>query len=241
MSKGIIYLAPGQHQEVIDGITKLDYRVIVDSGLQVDGSFGTPFMKKVLFELKAVPRDLVSSIRASGRMSRQSIALGANDGPSFFFQVGYPEFAWQYDKVTGRRTLEMIDPEAKGHHRYTGLTYGEYQLRMLTMVMIGVLPMHIPSWDEVPETVCEFYKQFQQQSHTSHLLRPNFAGANIMESWPKPNAGALINHIFQGFESIGLKKADDLWKEFGTLRMFAMAGPEWYQKVPGIGKIGARS
>ena len=45
MTKGIIYLAPGQRYDVANDIRKRDYTVVVDSELGVDCKFGTPVMK----------------------------------------------------------------------------------------------------------------------------------------------------------------------------------------------------
>lgn len=243
MSKGVILLAPGQKPFIIEGIEKRGYTVLVDSKLDVDVSFGTPVMKKVLIELKEVPRDLVSSMRRDGRLSRQTIALGANDGPSILMMIGEPEFAWQYDQRTGVRSRMLIDPTQKGPHRFTGLSYGELKLRELTLAMVGIYPMYVPDWETVPEILCEFYEQFQKKEHNSHLMRPNFVGAGSMESWPKPNQGDLILHIFQGFAGMGLKKSQDAWKYYGDLRTFAAIGAlgeNMYMKIPGIGKTTAK-
>ena len=191
-------------------------------------------------EFKSVPRDLVSSLRQSARMSRQMIDLGSNDGPSVLFLIGQPKFEWRYDQTTGERLFMLIDPENHGPRRYTGLTYGELKLRELTLFMIGVWPCYVPSWEVMPETVCEFYHLFQQKEHRSHLVRPSFGGGNIMRSWPKPGKGDLILHIFQGFETVGLKKAEALWSNFEDFRTFAIAGEEYYRKIPGIGRETAR-
>lgn len=243
MSKGIIYLAPGQRQSVIDGIEKRGYTVRKDSELPVDVGIPTPEMQMVMIELKEVPGDLVSSMRHDGRLSRQSIALGANEGPSILMMVGTPQYEWRFDQRTGERENVMVNPEQRGPHRYTGLTYGEFQLRCLTLAQTGIWPMFVPDWGSVPETICEFYLQFQKKEHNSHLVRPAFVGAGSMTSWPKPNQGDLILHIFQGIAGMGQKKAKDAWKQFGDFRTFAAMGAlgeKQYMKIPGVGKDTAR-
>lgn len=240
MTKGVIFLAPGQHQEVIDGIKKRDFAVEIDSNLEVDASFGTPVARKVLFEFKEVPHDLAASIRQSGRMSRQNIALGVNEGPSFLMQIGYPVWAWEFDRVTGERHKMMIDPNEHGPHRYTGITYGEYQGRMLTLIMTGVMPITVPAWEDVAETLCGYYSEFQAKAHRSHLIRPNFAGSGIMTSWPKPRRGDLILHILQGLQGVGYQKAKDMWKHFGSIRMMLLADEKELSRISGIGKMTAR-
>lgn len=242
MTKGIIYLAPGQRYDVKNDIEKRDFHVVIDANLGVDCSFGTPVGKSVLWEFKHVPDDLVSSIRNSARMSRQAITLGANEGPSIFLMIGFPEFRWiTVTDRHGNRHAEyvLVDPNNKAHPS-TGVTFGELMDRMLTMAMIGIFPLFVPHWDVVAETVCEYYAQFQKKEHHSHLIRPSFAGGNIMESWPKPNAGDLITHIFEGFEGMGHKKGNDAWQYFGDFRTFAIAGEDYYKKIPGIGRVTAK-
>ena len=243
MSKGTLILAPGQREEVKKGIIDRGYAIFEDSNLPVDAKIPTPFGKPVLIELKTVPDDLVSSIRQSGRMSRQNIALGSNDGPSILMCVGYPKFEWRYDSKSGNRHYMMMQLTNRGYTE-TGLTYGEMQGRFLTLAMIGVWPCFVPNWESVPETLCGFYDEFQNQAHRSHLVRPKFSGGNILESWPKPGKGDLINHIFQGFESVGYKKANDIWRDNGSIMKFvlnaAIHGEKGIAATAGVGLATAR-
>lgn len=244
MSKGTVYLAPGQRAEVIKGITDHDIEVVTDTELSVDAMFYTPsdgsFPPKnarILIEFKEVPNDLVSSIRDSQRFSRQCIALGANDGPSFLFCVGQPFFKWVFDRESGNRHFMMMGDDRRHE---TGLTYGEMQLRFLTLTMIGCYQIWIPTWDEVGETLANFFMEFQKANHTSHLVRPAWKGKKTTLGWRKPGMGDLIIHIMQGFEKVGYNNAKALWKFFGNMKVMALAEPEDYQMVPGIGKVIAK-
>lgn len=228
---GIIFLAPGQRPEVIKGIEKTGKTVVVLSSLDVDGEFGTPVGKKVKFELKNIPDDLVSSLHQSARFSRQAIELGSNEGPSIYMMIGYPDFKWRFNRETGKRVFMMMD----GVHE-TGLSYDEYQGRMLTMAMIGILPMHVPTWGEVGESLGEIYEQFQMEEHRSHLARPKgWAGSGLVRGWDKPSPADIISHIYQGFENVSTVKGMAMWQYFGNFRTLALGQEKHFREVPGMG------
>lgn len=236
MTKGVVFLAPGQRPEVIKGIKDNDLAVVTASELDTDGAFGTPVGLRIKMEFKEVPNDLVASIRQSGRFSRQCIDLGSNNAPSFLFLIGYPSFKWIYDKNTGKRHYMLMN----GIHE-TGLTYGEMQARFLTLYMIGIQTVWVPSWAELGETVANFYLMFQQAEHTSHLVRPSWVGHKSIMGWRKPGKGDLILHIYQGFNKVGYKTAKDLWKTFGTFRLFARGQQKHFTSIPGLGRVTANA
>lgn len=233
--KGVVFLAPGQRKEVVDGIKNNDLAVVTASDLEVDGAFGTPARIRVKMEFKEVPNDLVASIRQSGRFSRQMISLTGNQGPSLLFLIGYPNFKWVYDRQTGKREYMMMN----GQHE-TGLSYNEMQSRLLSLFMMDVFPVWVPNWNELGETIANYYFLFQQKEHTSHLIRPAWKGTRQVMGWRKPGQGDLILHIWQGFDKVGYKTGKDIWKFFGNMRVASLAPQALYEKIPGIGKVTAK-
>ena len=236
---GVVYVAPGQQPVIVKGIEKQDLKVVVQSDppLPVDVQFGTPEGKRVMMEIKIVPDDMVSSWRerpstknhgASGRLTRQSISLGANEGPSFLFLVG----KMQYSNDGRWNIVKFI----KGHYQSIGMDYYEMTLRHVSLAMIGVLPIWCPDISIAGETIGKIYYEFQKPFHQQHLIRPNFAGARVFESWQKPNEGDKVIYLAQGLPGIGYGLGKAAWETFGTMRRFFIGRPEHHMLVPRLGK-----
>lgn len=225
MNSGVITSAPGPHKIMVRGLEQEGITVLEDSELDVDWQFGTPVGKLVRIELKVVPADLVSSIRGQeGRMTRQDVTLGSNDGPSILLLVGYPNF--------NAETYQMIDD----HGREMGFDYFEMMGRQLTLAMIGVSTIWVPNMKIAGKALANIYYEFQKQSHLSHLTRPNFAGSGAMTTWPKPTRAEEILYIWQGFRGFGRSIGKKVWKYTGSLRNASHMTEKQMTQIPGIGK-----
>lgn len=228
MGTGVIQVAPGQHGTILRSVAAQGIRTIVDAELEVDMKFGTPTGKPVMIEIKIVPDDLVSSWR-DGRLTRQSMVLGANAGPSILLCIGTPIFE--------RNEWQILDDEGHG----MGLDLFEMMGRELTLAMTGVATLWVPDIQIAGKVIANLYFEFQKKEHLSHLTRPNFAGSFKMTTWPKPTRAEELLYIWQGFRGVGRTIGKSIWKYTGTLRAFAMANEDQLKAIPKIGKVRARA
>lgn len=227
MTKGLILVAPGQPEQLTKPAKDSGKTIVVDSTLPVDVQFGTVVGLPVMGEVKGFPGDFVSSWHgAEGRLTRQTISLSANQGPSFVLLVG---------KLETDREGQIVVPEGKWRGKPAGLGIPYLIARQLHWAMLGIAPIWVTTWSEAGYALNLIYDEMQKAEHTSHLIRPNWSGKNKMPTWESASNGDRINYIFQGFESVGYKTAERLWHRFGDFQHFAVATQDMIMGTPLIG------
>lgn len=239
---GVILAAPGQDEEVLKVIRDRGHSIYVED-IPVDFQLGTRVGRKCMIEMKVFPQDYVSSWRGvEGRLTRQTISLAANEGPSIMLFVGKLETDREHNIVV------KIWRKAKGHgkayqdEQSTGMTIPEFVGRQLHLAMMGIAPIWVASKEEAGYAIGLIYDEMQQEQHISHLVRPAWSGKHTMPTWDRPQArdsdgltAEEVIYAFQGFPTVGYTIGKAAWKYFGDFRHFAVADEKQLAQVPRVG------